>query len=132
VTWTPPSTRLSPCSAAARSASAQPTVLGALARIALLREQPAEALAFANRALEAEALGMWLYDGSVLRLARAEALHALGRAVEACAAIGEARDRVLRVANSLHDLGLRPCYLTDVPPNARILARAASWLTATG
>ena len=56
---------------------------GALALVELRRGRAAEALAFAERGLGADSRAPWPSNGSMLRLARAEALHALGRADEA-------------------------------------------------
>jgi eukaryotic-like serine/threonine-protein kinase len=100
--------------------------LGALARIALYRREPIDALAFADRGLAKP--GGWYRDGSILRLARAEALHALGRREEARVAIGKARDRILRTAATLDDPELRESYVTNIDANERTLTLAREWL----
>jgi hypothetical protein len=107
----------------------QSIALGTLALIALHNGQPAEALTFALRGLEADARTPNPWGGSILRLARAEALCALGRTDDAHAAIREARDRIVRIAATLDDdPALRTSYLTDVVVNARTLQLADEWL----
>jgi hypothetical protein len=109
--------------------STQPTALGALALIAMLRHDPADAFRLGERGLAVGSRGIWLRDGSILRLVRAEALHALGRREEAHAAIRDARDRVLGVVATLDDPELRHSYVTGVGANARTLRLAGEWLT---
>jgi hypothetical protein len=102
---------------------------GALALVELRRGRPAEALAFAERGLASDARAPWPSNGSMLRLARAEALHALGKHDEARVAIRDARDRVLAVASTLDgDPELRASYLTNVGVSVRTLELAADWL----
>jgi tetratricopeptide (TPR) repeat protein len=108
--------------------STRPAGLGALALVALRRRQAEQALSFAERGLEAEAHGSWLGDGSILRLARAEALDALGRTRDAHATIADARDRILRIAATLDDLRLRETYTTNIEANSRTLLLARDWL----
>jgi hypothetical protein len=108
--------------------STQPTALGALALVALGRNQPTDALALARRGLDGRSRGIWPRDESVLRLVRAEAHYALGETEAARAVIREARDRVLSVAATLEELELRACYTTNVAPNARTLSLAREWL----
>jgi hypothetical protein len=102
--------------------------LAALALAALERSQPADALAHAERgcggAISAVA---WPSTMSILQLARAEALRAVGRSAEALAAIREARDRIRNVAATLDDAGQRESYLTNVDANARTLQLAREW-----
>ena len=102
--------------------------LGALARVALHRGESAHALALAERSLDVATSGARgpLTD-SILYLARAEALHAVGRTQDAHAAIREARDRILDIEASFVDAGL-PSYLTNVDANARTLKLAREWL----
>jgi hypothetical protein len=59
---------------------------------------------------------------------RAEALHALGKSEDARAAIGEARDRILRIAATLSDAELHESYMTNITANARTLELATEWL----
>jgi hypothetical protein len=67
--------------------------------------------------------------GSLLHLARAEALRALGRTNDANGAITHARDRVLRIAATLDgDPVLRESYLAGITSNARTLELARAWL----
>ena len=100
----------------------------ALALIELHRNEPEAALAFAEQALDDGAGTNWLRLGSVLRLARAEALHALGNRADAHRAIREGRDRILAVAATLEEMGLSRSYLTNVRANSRTLALARAWL----
>jgi tetratricopeptide (TPR) repeat protein len=87
-----------------------------------------EALAFAERGLQSP---FYPTTGSGLYLARAEALHALGRSDEAANAIREARDRIHRLANSLSDHdGMGDSFLTNIVYNARTLELARQWLGA--
>jgi eukaryotic-like serine/threonine-protein kinase len=105
----------------------QRIALAALALVDLRRGQFSSALAHAQHGLEAFRVG-WPRDHSILLLAQAEALHALGRREEARAVIREARARVLRTAASLDDRALRACYLTHIEANARTLELASEWL----
>ena len=101
---------------------------GVSGHVALELGQPAEALSLVERGLEAESRTPWPSSGSVLRLVRAEALHALGRAGDARTAIREARERILRIAATLDgDPELRESYLTSIATNARTLDRASEW-----
>jgi hypothetical protein len=69
------------------------------------------------------------WAGSVLRLARAEALHALGRLDAAKAAIADARERVLATGATLDDdATLRHSYMAEVDANRRIVALSLEWL----
>jgi serine/threonine protein kinase len=87
-----------------------------------------EALAFAERGLQSP---FFAATGSGLYLARAEALHALGRGDESVDAIREARDRIHRIATSLSDHeALRDSFLTNIVYNARTLELARQWLGA--
>jgi hypothetical protein len=54
-------------------------------------------------------------------------LQALGRTEDARAALGEARERVLRIASTL-DADDRASYLANVDANVRTLALATEWL----
>ena len=90
--------------------------LGTLARVALARGD-AEGVASAARVGSPR-------DVSTLLLARAEALAALGRTEDAAAARVEAGERILRIAATIDDEGLRASYLRDVEANALTLGRA--------
>jgi eukaryotic-like serine/threonine-protein kinase len=110
-------------------AAVKMSCLGTLAIVALHRQQVAEGLAFAERGLDMIPSGhRWLTTESILHLARAEALHALGRTPDARTAIREARDRILGVAATLEDAGLRTSYLMNIDANARTLALAKEWV----
>jgi hypothetical protein len=98
--------------------------LGTLALVALRRGQAGEALSLAQRGLDASARVGSPRDVSILLLARAEALTASGRVADGASALGEARDRLLRIAGSFDDPALRASYLTLIGPNARTLALA--------
>lgn len=103
--------------------------LGAVSLIELRRGRAKEALDAAERGLQAHASVPWPSSGSVLRLARAEALHALGRIDEARAAIGEARERVLRIAATLDGRAeLREAFVAAMTANARTIRLAGEWL----
>jgi hypothetical protein len=66
-----------------------------------------------------------------VRLAYAEALHAMGREDAARAAIGDARTRLLARAAKISEAVWRESFLTYVPDNARTLALADDWLVPT-
>jgi hypothetical protein len=107
--------------------------LGVQGLVALRGGQPAEALAFAQRGLEAESRAPWPSVGSLLRLVRAEALRALGRTDDADVSIRDARDRVLRIAATLEgEPELRRSYLANIDANARTLELAREWLGSRG
>jgi hypothetical protein len=100
----------------------------ALALLAIRRHEPAQALALAERRLDAPFRGE-AHVVSVLRLVRAEALKELGRTEDARIAIREARDRVLRNAATLDgDAELQQAYVTNVGAHARTLELAAQCL----
>ena len=105
----------------------------ALAVAALRRGQPADALAQAEHGLDDSMSDVrWLTTGSILHLARAEALHALGRSADAQVAIREARDRIHAVAATLEDAALRESYVSRVDANARTIELAREWLGEAG
>ncbi len=109
--------------------SCEAGALIALAMVALHRGQPSDALAFAERGWKASASGVrWLQSESKLNLVRAEALRTLGRTQDAADAIREARERILGIAATLDDPGLRASYVTKVAANARTLQLAREWL----
>jgi hypothetical protein len=108
----------------------QSRALGVLALVELRRQDAERALAFAERGLDLYARAPWPYNGSTLRLARAEALHALGRTGDARIAIREARDVVLHTAATLDgDPELRDSYLNTIHAHARTLQLARKWLS---
>jgi hypothetical protein len=65
---------------------------------------------------------------TLLALARAEALHALGRQEEATSVLRAARDRILDIANGLDDPEDRAAWLGNVHANIRTLALSREWL----
>jgi hypothetical protein len=108
---------------------AQSIALAALALVELRAGDGANALAYAERGLELDARAPMPWAGSVLRLARAEALHALGRLDAAKEAIGDARERVLAAGATLDDdATLRRSYMAEVDANRRIVALSLEWL----
>jgi tetratricopeptide (TPR) repeat protein len=102
--------------------------LGAHSLAELRLGRPDSALSLAERGLETASRASYPHNHSRLRLARAEALRALGRHAEACMAIAEARDAILRVAATLADPALQDSYLNRVCTNARTLKLAFEWL----
>jgi hypothetical protein len=65
---------------------------------------------------------------SLIRLAHAEALQAIGDAGRAAAALADARKGLLARAEKIADADLRRSFLERVPENARILALAEELL----
>jgi hypothetical protein len=64
----------------------------------------------------------------MVRPAHAEALHATCDHAAACAAITEARERLLAAAAGIDDHSRRTTFLENVPENARTLLLARAWL----
>jgi hypothetical protein len=111
---------------------AQSIALAALALVELRADGGASALAYAERGLELDARAPMPWAGSVLRLARAEALHALGRLDEAKAAIRDAQERVLATGATLDDdATLRHSYMAEVDANRRTVSLCLEWLGKT-
>jgi hypothetical protein len=108
------------------SPAARAAALGALAVLRLRQGAHEQALAHADAGLESASAASWPRDASILRLARAEALWGLGRQKEALAAMGEARDRVLRIASTLDDPSLRASY-SAMEEHRRTLELAGEW-----
>jgi hypothetical protein len=98
------------------------------ALVALHSDLPEDALTFAERGLDWISRAPFASFECALLLARAEALHALGRTEAAHSTIREGRDRVLRTSATLGDLELRHSYLHHVVTNTRTLALAEAWL----
>jgi tetratricopeptide (TPR) repeat protein len=106
------------------------TAFAGATRVALHRGQWAEALAFAQQGLEAARAGArWVSTESILHVAHAEALHALGRRQEALAAIREAKARILTIAASLDDAATSASFMKNIDANARTLDLSTRWLT---
>jgi tetratricopeptide (TPR) repeat protein len=108
----------------------QPGVLATLSALRLAQGRVEDALAAAEDAMaRCEAMGGcgW-FRGVFVRLARAEALHATGAHAAAGHAIGNARARLLAIADKIADPAYQAGFLAHVPENARTLALAAAWL----
>ncbi len=103
---------------------ARPSAIAQLARVLVARGKLDEALAFAEEALAAAEAGP-VDDGDVaIRLTHAEVLHAVGREVEARAALLETHRRLLEQAARIADPARRERFLSGVPDHARIIALA--------
>jgi hypothetical protein len=97
-------------------------VLAILSATAAARDRRAEALAAASEAMEILVAEGAIEEGeSLIRLAYAEALHALGDA-RAPAAFAAARQSVIERADKIADAELRRSFLERLPENARTLA----------
>jgi hypothetical protein len=96
----------------------------------------AEALAAAEDAVARCATmgGCGMFRGALVRLARAEALHASSALDAARHAIADARKRLLAIADRIGDPAYKRSFLNNVPENVRIVDLARSWLgeTASG
>jgi hypothetical protein len=108
----------------------RPGVLGTLAALRLAQGRAEEALAAAAEAVASEAAmgGCGMFRGAFVRLAHAEALHAIGARDAARQTIAEARSRLLVIADRIGDAGYKKSFLDAVPENARTLALAREWL----
>ncbi|MEP7123569.1 MAG: protein kinase [Byssovorax sp.] len=96
-----------------------------LAAAATAQGRRADALAAAEQAMEILTAEGQIEEGEpLIRLAHAEALHAIGDATRATAAIADARAGLLARAGKIADAELRRSFLARVPENARILALA--------
>ena len=115
----------------AHFASSRGDALAVLALVALCRGKSQLALEQVQSGLAATSTGATIQTASVLRLARARALHALERHAEAAEAIRVARDRVLDCAATLHDPELRETFLRRRAHEAT-LRLANSWLAEGG
>jgi eukaryotic-like serine/threonine-protein kinase len=96
-----------------------------LALAAIARGRFSEALSLADEVLASPAI--WAISATEVRLARAEALHGLGRFEEAREAISAARSRLLPQADGFTDPSARAAYLAKHWV-ARTLVLAADWL----
>lgn len=99
--------------------------LGLLARIALRRREPADALACVQRALGLGAEGMRIRDRAQLWLSKVEALRALRQQDAAQAQLDEASALLHTIARSLPEPALAAAFLA-APVNARLLELAES------
>jgi hypothetical protein len=99
-----------------------------LQQVAMARGQWEEALRLGERGLKMTTRVINPLTESHLRVGRALALHALGREEDARAAIRTARDRILKIASTLHEPDLREAYLHNLEPHVRTLELAREWL----
>jgi eukaryotic-like serine/threonine-protein kinase len=108
----------------------RPGVLATLSMLRLAQGRAGEALAAAEDAVSRYIAmgGCGLFRGAFVRLAHAEALHAIGDGDAARRAIGHARTQLLAIADKIPDPAYRRSFLGNVPENARILALARAWL----
>ena len=101
--------------------------LAVLARYELLCGRSEAAIALADRGIAlVEALGR-LNEMSLLRLVRAEALHASGNGDGARAEIAAACARIQEIAATIDSPARRESYVTNIAPNARTLELARRW-----
>jgi hypothetical protein len=108
-----------------------PAALAVLAAARLALGRPGEALASAREAMEALArTGTSGFREGAIHLVHAEALAAAGDRQAARAAVAEARDRLLALAQRVEDPALRRSYLEQIPEHARTLDLARAWLEA--
>jgi tetratricopeptide (TPR) repeat protein len=107
-----------------------PGALATQAAIRLAQGRAGDALAAAEEGLARwrTAGGCGEFRGGFLRLVHAEALHATGAHAAAQKAIGEARARVLAIADRIGDPAYRRSFLERVPEVVRTLALAREWL----
>ncbi len=102
---------------------------GVLAQILLRSGRMAEALsAIEDSAALVERLGRIPSSEGLVRLAHAQALHALSREEEALAVITRANDRLERRAAEIRDHHLRDRFLLGVEEHSRTLVLARDWL----
>jgi eukaryotic-like serine/threonine-protein kinase len=100
-----------------------------LAEVLLSRGLPGDALTEARAAMDVLASFGKVEEGEALaRLVYVEALEATDDHAVACAAITEARDRLLTQAARIDDPIRRKTFLENVPENARTLSLARQWL----
>ena len=106
----------------------QGSALGTRAALRLAQGRAEEAVAVAEEAVaRCTAMGGYgVFRGAFVRLVRAEALHAAGASEAARAALTEAREAVLRIADRIADPEYRRAFCEDVPENARTLALAGA------
>lgn len=107
----------------------RPATAVMLAAVHLAAGRAALALAAAERASLAHARvgGCSFFRGALIRLLRAEALHALGEFAAAREAIAAARRRLLAIAATIDDAAYRKSFLERVPENRRTLELARAW-----
>jgi hypothetical protein len=106
-----------------------PAVLGTLCFVRLAQGRIAEAHTAAEDAFARyDAMHTCaFFRVAFVRLARAEALEAVGDHGAACAAIALARERLFAIAGRIPDPDYKKRFLEDVPENVRTLALASTW-----
>src|SRR5262249_6299392 len=98
-------------------------------RILLEEGRAVESLTVAEAGVvELERLGIEGSGEIDLRLSWAEALHAVGRAEAAHAALADTLPRLKKRLDDIPEPAARERYLTNVPANARVVALARAWL----
>jgi hypothetical protein len=112
----------------------RPATAVMLAAVHLAAGRAALALAAAERAsLEhARVGGCSFFRGALIRLLRAESLHAVGDHAAAREAIAAARRRLLAIADTIGDAAYRESFLERVPENRKTLTLARAWLGEAG
>jgi hypothetical protein len=106
-------------------------VLATKAALKLAQGKPGEALEAAEAGFARQASQRrhdHFFRGSFLRLVHIESLEANGRHEEACAALADARDRLLSLAAGMTDPAYQKSFLEKVPESRRILELARQWL----
>jgi ATP/maltotriose-dependent transcriptional regulator MalT len=107
-----------------------PAALSTLCCVRLAQGRVAEALSTAGEAAgkysAMDACGF--FRAGFVRLTHAESLEAAGDHAAAHATIRVARERVLAVADRIHDPRYRKSFLEEAPESTRILALARAWL----
>jgi serine/threonine protein kinase/tetratricopeptide (TPR) repeat protein len=102
--------------------------LGALARALLGQGASERASETAREAFaDLEGLGEIEEGEAAVRLVHAECLAKAGAHEQACAAIERAKQWLMARAARIGEASWRQRFLSDVPPNARILALADAW-----
>jgi hypothetical protein len=98
-------------------------------QILIEQGRAAEAVPIGDDAVhELERLGLAGYGELALRLAVAEAHHAVGNTAAAAAALAVALERLWIRVHDIPEGSPRERYLTQVPVNARLIALGRAWL----
>ncbi|MEM9489919.1 MAG: AAA family ATPase, partial [Myxococcota bacterium] len=110
------------------SSPLKPTALSILARTHLVRDQPDQALQFAQQAMQLlDSLHSIEGDETIIRLIYSETLAATGQLSSASAVIASAHEQLLSQAKRIDRSDWRRSFLEDVPEHARILNFAQKW-----
>lgn len=104
------------------------TTLAVRAHIELQQGRIEPALELAERGLAASTNAIFPWTGTLLLVARARALHGLGRTQQAHEAITLAKDTVLRIASTIAKPELRESYLNNIDANVLALELSRAWL----